>query len=99
MDELTIKTNHNWRNFSYRYEVPKKVLEDQFDYQDPNDVIDGFFKYRDYWYHLDMFMRIENNSNDEFSKWHGCHNDSFFSGVLIRVSDDGEQYQVATFFS
>ena len=33
----------------------------------------------------------------EFKEWHAYLSDSFFSGILIRVSDDGEQYQIATF--
>ena len=128
MGELTIVTNRHWRQFVYRYDVPKNVLADQFDYQldgmicwscsdDYGDVerdrhktgkhcpkcgseiepyseqIDGFFKYRGYWYHLDQFMRIPGqmfNGED----WNGYHADSFFSGILIRMSDDGEEYGI-----
>ena len=51
MSDLTIKTNRRWRDFVYRHDVPAKVLADQFDYQDGEDVIDGFFCYRGRWYH------------------------------------------------
>jgi len=100
MSQPKIITNHQWRDFVYRWDVPDKVLADQFDYQDPEETTDGFFKYKGYWYHLDMFMRFsylgpKNAMND----WHGYHSDSYFSGVLIRLSDDGEQYQVATYMS
>ena len=87
---MTVQTNNHWRNFSYRSEVPPAVLADEFDYQDPEESIDGFFCYRKRWYHLDEFMRGGPEG------WHGFHGDSYFSGVAIRISDDGEQYQVAT---
>lgn len=60
--------------------------------QEPySDTTDGFFCYLGFWYHLDQFMR-----SDQFEDWHGFAADSFFSGVAIRLSDDGERYQVAT---
>ena len=34
-----------------------------------------------------------------FSLWHGTNGDSYFSGVLIRISDDGEEYKIATYTS
>ena len=92
---LTIQTNSHARFFSYRHDVPADVLRDQFDYQD-EDTHDGFFKFKGHWYHLDQFMRIDKNP-DGFQKWHGVSHDSFYSGVLIQVSDDGETYKIATY--
>lgn len=92
MSTVKITTDHKWKPFTYRYDVPARVLTSQFDYQDANEVSDGFFCYRGTWYHLDMFMRTTN-----FDGWTGVHGDSYFSGVLIRLSDDGETYQIATF--
>jgi hypothetical protein len=34
----------------------------------------------------------------EFEGWHGVYPDSYFSGVLIRLSDDGETVQMGTYF-
>jgi len=97
---VTIKTDHKWKPFAYRNEVPAKVLSSQFDYQDEDEAIDGFFCYRGYWYHLDQFMNI---STDEWSgmlkDWHGFHGDTFFSGIAIKLSKDGETYQVATVYA
>lgn len=93
---LTILTDHKWRNFKYDYEVPKRILANEFDYQDRDETSDGFFRYRRSWYHIDQFMQ---STNPEFKEWHGYLNHSFFSGVLIKLSSDGEQYQVATFYS
>jgi hypothetical protein len=87
-------TNRHWREFRYRWEVPADVLADQFDYQDPEETFDGFFHYRGCWYHLDQFMRCPGDLDT--AGWHGFAPDSFFSGVAIRLSDDGERYQIAT---
>ena len=95
MSDVTIRTNHQWRQFRYRDEVPKKVLLSEFDYQD-DDVFNGYFKYRGCWYHLDQFMALA-SSEGPFTGWHGYSGDSYFSGTLIRVSDDGENYQVARY--
>ena len=99
MAELTITTDRKWKNFLTVNEVPKKVLADQFDYQNRDEVFDGFFKYRDVWYHIDMFMRVGHMPNPAMALWHGYHSDSAFSGVLIKISGDGEQYMVGTYTS
>jgi hypothetical protein len=108
MNTLTIQTNNHWRPFVYRHDVPAKVLADQFDYHTHNGAeppLDGYFCYRGYWYHTDMFMRVGypgpfgQTMEAGGTEWHGSHADSFFSGILIRMSDDGETYQVATYYS
>lgn len=85
---MQIKFKTPWRNFKYRYEVPKRVLKDQFDHLSDDDM-DGYFKFRRYWYHLSDFERTS------IPGWDGVHGDSYFSGVLLKVSKDGEQYQAA----
>ena len=99
MGELNIITDKKWKNFKYANEVPQKVLENDFDYQEPDEQIDGYFCYRKRWYHIDMFMHCETPGNPFKDKWNGYHGDSFFSGVLLNVSQDGEQYQVATYIA
>ena len=91
-DNVQITTNHHSRDFVFRDEVPADVLADQFDYHD-DDVIDGYFCYRGIWYHLDQFTRRD---IDGRGYWHGFHADSFYSGIAIRLSDDGESYIVGT---
>ena len=98
MSELRITTNGHWRDFIYRMDVPASVLADQFDWTDEaheehGDYSDGFISYRGCWYHLGDFMA------GGIEGWHGAHGDSYFSGVVIRLSDDGEQYQIGTYIS
>ena len=98
---LEIKTNHHWRPFAYRNEVPAKVLADQFDWTNEDDHYDGFFQYRGCWYHLSEFPSFTSfaGGNEPFKDWHGYHPDSAFSGILIRVSRDGERFRVGTYFA
>lgn len=97
MANVTITTNHQWRDFVYRQDVPAKVLESDFDYLD-SDESDGFFRYRGVWYHLSGFMRLDDNATD-LAGWHAYSSDSAFSGVLIKVSNDGESVMVANYTS
>jgi len=98
--ELEIITDHKWKQFKYGYEVPEKVMEDQFSHlsEDNGDNSDGFLQYRGYWYHLSDFMNIDKNS-PLLGTWHGYASDTFFSGILIEVSEDGETYRVGRYYS
>ncbi len=98
---LVIKTNNHWRDFYYRCDVPADVLADQFswtleDHDKHGDYSDGFLCYRGIWYHTADFVLGGIVQGD---KWDGAHGDSYFSGVLICVSEDGDQYQIATYTS
>lgn len=94
---VTVKTNRQWRDLVYRSAVPAKVLADQFDHLSDDDAPDGFFCYRKYWYHTSDFMRVDGIA--ELAEWHGYAGDSYFSGVVVKLSSDGDQYQVGTYFS
>lgn len=99
MAEVKIRTNKAWREFKSRDDVPKKILKSEFDWTDEDyekngDYSDGFIHYLGCWYHLSQFMKM-----DATPGWHGGHADSFFSGVLIKLSSDGEVYQIATYTS
>ena len=90
---MDITTDHKWKALQSGYDVPAKALADQFAWMEDAESIDGFFCYRGLWYHIGDFMRTD------IEGWDGIHVDSFFSGVLIRLSDDCESYMVATCYS
>lgn len=92
---LEIRSDYKWRKLKYAYEVPKRVLRSEFDYLNPEEDVDGFFRHHGVWYHLSQFER----SPKSMAPWQGHHSDSFYSGVVIRLSADGEQYMVGTFIS
>lgn len=97
-EKLTVVSDLKEKPFRFRSEVPEKVLRENFSWL--TDICSGnFFKYRARWYHLSEFMHVE--SHTEFSKagWQGYHGDSFFSGILLALSEDGETYVVGTYFS
>ena len=99
MSELSIITNNHERQFKYGYEVPESVKAD-FDHLSDDEMMDGWIQYRSVWYHLSDFMHISVPSDNMFfTGWHGYSSDSFFSGVLIKISDDGETYQIGTYLS
>lgn len=93
-----VTTNRVWREFKRRDEVPKKILASEFDWtneghENDGDYDDGFICYRGCWYHVSEFMR------GGIEGWDGSHADSFFSGVVIKLSSDGETYQIGTYIS
>ncbi len=91
---MEIKTNHQWREFIYWHELTEKEQQ-EFDYMDIEEQENvTFLRYRNWVYSLDCFMR-----SDSFPQWDGYHGDSFFSGVLIKLSNDGSMYKIATYYS
>lgn len=94
---MTIITDNKWKPFLYGYELPKKIRE-QFDWLSEDDN-DGFFYYRKNWYHISEFMRNDTAEYPFGMQWHGSHGDSFFSGVIIAISQDGECYKVGRYYS
>ena len=95
---IRIITDHKWKDFIYGYELTEKERK-EFDWMDPEEFdSSNFIRYRKCVYSLNDFMRIEPNSPLP-KNWHGYISDSFFSGVLIEISDDGEQYRIGLYLS
>jgi len=95
---LSIQTNRHDRLFLYGYELPEDIKTD-YDYLEDLDS-ENFIKYRGVYYSLSDFMRIDHNAIDpDLAYWDGVHSDSFFSGVLIKLSNCGDGYQIATYYS
>ena len=89
---MQIKTDHKWKNFLDWYQLTDKEKAD-FDYMSTS-----FIRYRGAVYSMDDFMVLDAQSPFP-GKWHGYQSDSFYSGVLIELSDDGEQYRIGTYIS
>jgi len=83
--------------------IPKEIKDDPAkvelwckgeifpEYTDGQDYLDGFFKYRNWWYHLSQFMRDQASEG-----WDGGLADTMFSGVVIKISKDCERYKVGS---
>lgn len=91
---LQIKSNGQARPIVSRFEVPAPILASEFDWTDPDDS-GSFFQYRGFWYSLEDFSRAP----ESLAGWDGYHGDSFFSGVVIRLTDDGESVVCGTYLS
>lgn len=92
-----IKTDNKWKQFKYRDEVPKRVLENEFSHlTEEEGYVDGFIHYRKRWYHVSEFMTIPSFT---VNGWDGYSGDSFFSGVVIKIHSDGESYKIGTYLS
>ena len=97
---MNITTNHQWRTFVPGYELTFAERED-FDYLDDIDAHD-FIRYRGSVIDPGEFMRIDqtmllHDSNAGMERWQCYQSDSYFSGLLIRFSGDGEEYQIARY--
>ena len=65
-------------------------LRQQFDYLTETEFEDEtFVEYKGYFYSLSDFMCTP-SACDGFEGWDGYHGDSYFSGVLIKLRDDGD---------
>jgi hypothetical protein len=105
---MEIITNNHDRHFVYRCDVPESVLANDLDWTTEEEHFDGYFCYRGTWYHVGQFMTFHGvawiQSADPHAsyevhsdQWGGYHGDSYFSGVLIKLSEDCETYRVATY--
>jgi hypothetical protein len=93
---MNIITDNKSRPFLFAYEVPQKILEEQFDWLTEENT-DGFFKYLNGWYHISEFMVVDPKTFG--GKWRSSSPNGFFSGVLLNVSDDGEEYVVGRYMT
>jgi hypothetical protein len=89
---LTIKTNGHYRPLISWYELTDK---EQAEY---SEVFrdSSFFRYCSWVYTLDDFMRVDGSP---FYGWDGYHNQSFFSGLLVKYSSCGDAVKVAVYYS
>ena len=96
---MKIITNNHHREFIYGDELPIEAIKEFSDIQDFQDMTYIYYKGQ---YMLHEFLPIPDSlrrENPELDKWSGYMSDSFFSGLLIRYSEDMETYQIATYIT
>ena len=98
-----MKINHvskDWIEFLYLSDIPKKTQKEilnDYDHLGEDEVFDRWcyldFGNRKEYYHISDFLCWDTpwtGSKPEYLKeWHGYKSESFFSSVLIQVSDCG----------
>ena len=94
---MKIISNNKPRFLTYGYELSAKEKSD-FDYISTEEIdLRNFVRYNGRIYDCAEFMRTGNN--DDLKGWDGYISDSYFSGVLIKLSGDGESAIMGRYFS
>lgn len=94
---MEIRTDHKWKNLLFGYQLTEKERAD-FDWMGQDEIDHAaFIRYRRRVYAVSEFMRAEGDL--ALLGWQGVHADSYFSGIVIKVSKDGERYMVGSVFS
>jgi hypothetical protein len=99
---VTIKTDGKWKKLLYGYELPKKQRKEFKYLTDEEFDVRNFAKYHKNYYDINEFMRIpkiQSEDAEAFGRWDGYTSDTAFSGVLIKLSSDGERYKIGMFYS
>ena len=96
----TIKTNNQPRTLHHIGDYPESEqakIRKEYSWMEPEDIDCnfGFFNYRGQYYHLSEFSV---HTNPDFSDWHGFMMQTVYDGVLIKVSDDGNEVTVGRYF-
>lgn len=86
-----IKTNKHYRPILTWYDLTDK---EQADIIDDYDTVQesSFFRYKGQVYDLNDFMREPCEVDGQ--TWDASHGTSYFSGVVINLSNDGDSIQV-----
>ena len=96
---MEIITNNQSRPLIYGYELSDKEKR-EFDYIDDIDSAQ-FFRYKGWVYDLNEFQRVSDTMENchGFNGWHGFQSDSFFSGIVVKYTDDYESVIVGMFYA
>jgi hypothetical protein len=93
--KITITTDHKWKNVISWWDLTEKQQAD-FDWLDDEEkqACASFVKRRGHVYCLDEISAAYANGPLAADGWDGVASDSFFSGIVIKLSNDGEQYKI-----
>jgi len=95
---MQITTNHQARELISAFELSTanyKELRKQFDYLDEQDFESAmFFTYKGEIYCLADFMRLDSYIP---GNWQGIMNDTYFSGILVKIVDSCQSVVVGTY--
>lgn len=90
---MIVVTNNIARTLVSFHDLPESA-QAEFDYVSADDrFTTRFFNYKGDWFDSHEFIRVRS-----FPKWHGAMSDTYFSGMLIRITDDAESVVVGRWF-
>ena len=90
---MKLVTNHQFRNILSSSDLTPKELE-EFDYLPQGQG--AFMRYKGLVYDLGTFIKTQ---SEALSEWDALHSDTAFSGIVIKVSPDGDAVKVGAVFS
>lgn len=92
---LEIITNNKPRDLTYGYELSGAEKAD-FDYIDDINAHD-FVRYKGRVLDPDEF--VVTDPNGKFAEWSGSRSETFYSGLLIKYTDDRQQVIMGSYYS
>ena len=101
-NKVKITTNNIPRPVVHGWELTAEELK-EFDYLKGEQLWEAsFFRYRGEVYNLGEFSAFNRSfawlgAPEEYREWDGYMSDSFFSGILVKYSEDCEEVIVATY--
>ena len=90
---MKIIANHHYREVLTSFDLTEKEAR-EFDYLDLENGEGSFFRYRGDAYDLGEFMRWDNPDSPTRKSWDGFRSDSYFSGLVVKYSEDCELVKV-----
>ena len=95
---MEIITNNQPRFILHARELSAKELA-EFDYMDDEEKeFAQFFRYKGVVYDFGEFIVVGNNTmSGKLSQWHAYRSDSFFSGLVVKYTDDCESIIVGRY--
>lgn len=95
---VEVKTNNAPRPLIAWHELTDSERR-EFDWiESPEETGADFFRYRGNVYCVSEFMRVPEKS-DALDNWDGYAADSYFSGTVIKLSEDGESVIAGRYYS
>lgn len=97
---MKVTTNNIPRPMVCLADLPAKTQLD-FDYvREQGDYSERFVQYKGCWYDVYDSQSVTRELGfNQFKGWHGVVSDSFFSGVLFKLVDDGDSVIVGSYYS
>ncbi len=107
IDNIQIYGNNQEREVLYFFQLSDKwqaIAKKDFDWIDDSDTCNWdetqFFIYKNQLYCMEDFMRVVNGSPEFMKKFDGYTNDTYFSGILIKYSEEDSDYiKVYTYYA
>ena len=96
---MKIKTNHHYRPVLYWNDL---TVRERFEHVDAYEDVEesSFFRYQGWTYDLNDFTRVITNNMQRqgiehvIYGWDGYKNETYFSSVLVKYSEDCEAVKV-----